>query len=60
MVTDSNGDVWLSPKEAADHLGISRDWIYHIKDRLTHRKGDKNKSRVFFLKKALIDDYMRI
>jgi len=56
MVTDSNGDVWLTPQEAADELGLSRDRIYHLRDSLTHRKG----SRLFFLKRTLFDDYMSI
>jgi hypothetical protein len=60
MVTDSNGDVWLTPQEAADELGLTRDRIYHIKNQLTHRKGDKCKSRVFFLKSTLFEDYMSI
>lgn len=60
MVTDDNGDVWLTPQEAADELNLTRDRIYHIRDKLTHRKGNKDKSRVFFLKSALFDDYMNI
>ena len=55
MVTDGDGNVWLTPQEAANKLGLSRDRIYHIKDRLTHKKGD---SRIFFLDRTLVDDYM--
>lgn len=58
MVKDGNGDVWLTPQEAADHLGLSVGYIYHIKDKLTHKKGDRKKSRVFFLESTLFDDYM--
>ena len=60
MVTDSDGDVWLSPKEAAEELGLSVGSIYRLKDFLTHRKGNTKKSRVFFLKRTLVDDYLSI
>lgn len=60
MVKESNGDVWLTPKEAAEKLGRSVGLIYHIKDKLTHRKGDSPKSRVYFLESTLFDDYMSI
>ena len=60
MVTDENGDVWLTPQEAADELNLTRDRIYHIKNHLTHRKGNKGKSRVFFLQRTLFEDYMNI
>jgi hypothetical protein len=60
MVKDSNGDVWLTPQEAADKLGLTVGWIYHIKKHLTHRKGNKAKSRVYFLDSTLVDDYMNI
>lgn len=53
-----NGDVWLSPKEAADRLGLSVDRIYHIKNKLTHRKGNSRASRLYFLEATLFDDYM--
>lgn len=55
MVTDSNG-TWLTPSEAADILGLSRSRIYHLRDKLTHRKG----TRLFFLRESLFDDYMNI
>ena len=58
MVKDSNGDVWLTPQEAADKLGLSVGHIYHIKSKLTHRKGETSRSRVFFLESTLFDDYM--
>ena len=60
MVKDANGDVWLSPQEAADKLGLSVSRIYHIKNQLTHRKGNSSSSRVFFLEATLFDDYMNI
>lgn len=60
MVREDNGDVWLTPKEAADKLGLKVGTIYHIKNQLTHRKGNSSKSRVFFLESALFDDYMSI
>ena len=60
MVKEPNGDVWLSPQEAADRLGLSVDRIYHIKNQLTHRKGNSRSSRVFFLEATLFEDYMNI
>ena len=60
MVKDANGDVWLSPQEAADRLGLSVSRIYHIKDHLTHLKGNSIRSRVFFLEATLFDDYTNI
>lgn len=60
MVREANGEVWLSPQEAADKLGLSVSRIYHIKNRLTHRKGNSRSARVFFLDKTLFDDYMNI
>ena len=60
MVTDKDGDVWLTPKEAAVKLGLSVGRIYQIKDSLTHRKGNTPQSRVFFLDRTLFDDYMNI
>jgi hypothetical protein len=58
MVKDANGDVWLTPREAAERLGLSVGHIYHIKNHLTHRKGNTNRSRVYFLESALFDDYI--
>lgn len=60
MVKDSEGNVWLTPQEAADKLGLSVGWIYHIKNQLTHRKGNSPKARVFFLESTLLDDYLNI
>lgn len=60
MVKGLNGDVWLTPQEAADRLCLSRGRIYHLKDYLTHRKGMGRKARVYFLESTLIDDYMSI
>lgn len=61
MVTDSKGDVWLSPKEAAAKLDLSVSRIYQIKNSLTHRKvGSTNQGRVFFLDRTLLDDYMNM
>lgn len=60
MVREDNGDVWLSVKEAAERLGLSVSRIYHIKNKLTHRKGNSTRSRVYFLESALFEDYMNI
>ena len=60
MVTDNNGDEWLTPKEAAVELNLSESRIRQIKNQLTHRKGNSEKSRVFFLKRTLFEDYMSI
>ena len=61
MVTDSKGEVWLTPKEAATKLNLSVSRIYQIKNSLTHRKvGSTNQGRVFFLDRTLFDDYMNI
>lgn len=60
MVTDSNGDKWLTPQEAAEYLHLSVNRIYHIKNWLTHRKGSGSKSRVYFLESTLFDDYMNM
>jgi len=60
MMTDGDGDVWLTPKEAAIELGLSVGRIYQLKNFLTHRKGNTCKSRVFFLKRTLVDDYLSI
>ena len=58
MVTIDNGEVWLSPKEAAQRLGLSVSRIYHIKNRLTHRKGNSIRSKVYFRESTLFEDYM--
>ena len=55
---DSNGKRWLTAKEAAQLLGLSVWRVYHIKDKLTYRKGAKNSSRIFFLADTLFDDYL--
>jgi hypothetical protein len=61
MVTDSEGNNWLTPKEAARKLGLSVGRIYQLKDSLTHRKvGSEKQGRVFFLDHTLFDDYMNI
>ena len=60
MVRERNGDVWLTPKEAADMLGLSVGRVYHIKNFLTHRKGNTRASRIYFLESTLIDDYLNI
>lgn len=60
MVRETNGEVWLSPQEAADKLGLSVSRIYHIKNQLTHRKGNSRSARVFFREDTLFDDYMNI
>jgi len=59
MVKDKNGDIWLSPKEAAVRLSLSVGRIYQLKDKLTHRKGDNKQSRVYFLERTLFDEYMK-
>lgn len=58
MVSTDKGEVWLSPKEAAQRLGLSVSRIYHIKNRLTHRKGNSVRSKVYFLESTLFEDYM--
>ena len=60
MIKDANGDVWLSPKEAAIKLSLSVGRIYQLKNRLTHKKGNTPQSHVFFLDRTLFDDYMNI
>lgn len=61
MVKDSNGDIWLTPKEAAQRLSLSVGRIYQLKNSLTHRKvGSEKQGRIFFLDSTLIDDYMSI
>ena len=60
MIAEQNGDVWLTPQEAAARLGLSVGRIYHIKDKLTHRKGNSPRSRVFFLESRLFEDYTSI
>ena len=61
MVKDGQGDVWLSPKEAAVKLNLSVGRIYQLKNFLTHRKmGTSNQGRVYFLESTLFDDYMNI
>lgn len=59
MVKDKNGDIWLSPKEAAVRLSLSVGRIYQLKDKLTHRKGDNKQSRIFFLERTLFDEYTK-
>jgi len=58
MVKDLQGDVWLTPKEAAVFLGLSVSRIYQLKNCLTHRKGSNPQSHVYFLRRTLFDDYM--
>lgn len=61
MVKDSNGDTWLSPKEAATMLNLSVGRIYQLKNSLTHRKvGTASQGRVFFLERKLFDDYTNL
>ena len=61
MVTDRNGDIWLTPKEAAKKLDLSVGRIYQIKESLTHKKvGSEKQGRLFFLDRTLVDDYMNI
>lgn len=55
MVEDSDGVVWLTPKEAAEYLGLSLSRLYHIKTRLTHWKGKK---MLLFRKDRLLGEYM--
>jgi len=57
MIKNRN-EVWLTPKEAADRLGISTSRVYHLKNSLTHRKGGSKKARVFFLESTLFEDYL--
>ena len=61
MVRDSEGNDWLTPKEAAQKLNLSVGRIYQLKNSLTHRKvGLEKQGRVFFLDSTLFDDYMNI
>ena len=61
MVRDKDGNEWLTPKEAAQKLGLSVGRIYQLKNSLTHRKvGSEAQGRVFFLDSTLFDDYMNI
>lgn len=59
-IIDADGEEWVSPAEAARILNLSVGRIYHIKNYLTHRKGNSPRSRVFFLKRTLFDDYMNM
>ena len=59
-IIDADGDEWVTPAEAAKILHLSVGRIYHIKNHLTHRKGNSPSSRVFFLKRTLFEDYMNI
>lgn len=61
-VTIENGDKeeWVTAEEAAKILNLSRGRIYHIKNHLTHKKGNSSKSRVLFLKSRLFEDYMNM
>lgn len=60
MVTDGDGEIWLTPKEAAEEIGLSVGSLYRLKNFLTHRKAGTSKGRVFFLKRTLVDDYLNI
>lgn len=60
-MVDNNGNVWITAKEAALRLNLSVSRIYHIKNRLTHRKiGDSPKSRILFLERAIVNDYLSL
>ena len=59
-IIDADGEEWVTPAEAAKILHLSIDRIYHIKNHLTHRKGNSSNSRVFFLKRTLFEDYMNM
>ena len=60
VVITEKDDEWVTAKEAAEILKISIGRLYHIKNHLTHRKGNSEKSRLFFLKSRLLDDYINI
>ena len=60
VIEDTDGDEWVNAEEAARILGLSKDRIYHIKNHLTHRKGNSKKSRLFFQKSKLFEDYMNM
>ena len=61
MVVDKDGERWLTPKEAAQKLGLSVSRIYQIKNQLTHKKvGTEKQSRVFFLDSELVEDYLNL
>lgn len=51
---------WLTSDEAADLLCLSKSRLYHIKNKLTHRKGNTRQARLLFKRDCLIEDYMRI
>ncbi len=53
-------DDWVTAEEAAKILKLSRGTIYHIKNHLTHKKGNSPKSRVLFKKSRLREDYMNM
>lgn len=49
----------ITPKEAAERLGISLSRLYHIKDRLPHTKlGTNKQGPLRFYSKGLMDAYM--
>ncbi len=60
VIIDADGEEWLTAEGAAAYLHLSVSRIYHIKNHLTHRKGDSRQSRVFFLKRTLFEDYLNI
>jgi len=61
MVTDKEGNGWLTPKEAAKKLNLTVGRIYQLKNQLTHRKvGSEKQGRVYFLDSTLVDDYLSI
>lgn len=60
MVTDKDGEEWLTMKEAAIELNLSVVRVRQLKNYLTHRKGNTPQSRVYFLKRTLFDDYLNI
>jgi len=60
VVITEKDDEWVAAKEAAEILIISKGRLYPIKNHLTHRKSNSEKSRLFFLKSRLLDDYTNI
>jgi hypothetical protein len=54
-------EEYLTAAEAADYLNLSVSRIYHLREKLSHKKcGNSKTSRVYFIKSKLLDDYLRI
>lgn len=52
-------EEWVSLKEAAGILGLSKSRMYAIKDKFPHAKqGDNPQGKLLFLKRGLVDNYL--